>query len=155
MNRPVGITVVAILMCLGGALLALGSVMFFVLGKTAVTFGNEGPMSALFAGMGAVGGVIFLALAVIYAVLAVSLWRLRAWARPASVAFIGIGQMFALLGILRSMPHPSSGALTWQIFVVVVDLAILWYLTTAHIVKVFSDQAARKPDMGALVKLAR
>jgi|SRR5215469_6665691 len=152
MTRPIGVTVVSILMCLGAGLLALGSLAYFTLGKTTVTFGNEGPMSALFARMGAFGGGLFLALAIIYVTLAICLWELRALARTTSIAFIGLGQLFALLGILRSLPHPHPGVLAWQIFVVLTDVGILWYLSTARIVKIFSSEASTKAGVGAVVK---
>jgi hypothetical protein len=152
MKRPGGIIAVSVLMCLGASLLALGSVAFFVFGEMAVTLGNEGPMSALFAGMGTVGAVIFVTLAVIYTVLAISLWQLRWWARGASIAFIGLGLLFAVLGILRSLPHPLLGVLAWQIFVIVVDLGILSYLSEPHVVRLFAAQPAVKPPGEPVVK---
>jgi hypothetical protein len=37
MKRPFGVTIVAVLMCIGAGLLAIGSLGFFVLGGAAVT----------------------------------------------------------------------------------------------------------------------
>jgi len=65
------------------------------------------------------------------------LWRPRAWARTASITCIGFGMIFALLGILLSLPDPFVGVLAWQVFVVAVDLGFLLYLTRPHVAKAF------------------
>lgn len=141
MHKTIGVIVVAMLMFSGAAILAVGCTMLLLLGVPAVTLRDGGPMSALFAGMGTYGAVLFLVLACIYVVLAVSLLELRTWARPLSVYFIGIGLTFALVGIIVSLPHPALGVLAWQSFVIAVDLGILRYLTRPHVKQNFSRPA--------------
>ncbi|MGA7920874.1 MAG: hypothetical protein WCA38_14510 [Candidatus Acidiferrales bacterium] len=151
MRRPFGVSVVVILMGLGAGILLIGCVTLFSLGRLAVTLGDEGPMSALFAGMGVFGGIFFLLLAVVYGVLAVCLWQLRSWARPASVVCIAIGLMFAIIGILESMPNPVTGVLAWQIFVAAVDLGILGYLSRPSVVQAFEGHG--RVESPALIPL--
>jgi hypothetical protein len=140
MKRPFGVTVVAVLMCIGAGLLALGSLGFFVLGGVAATAGAGGPTSQLFSEMGAIGAGIFLVLAVAYAFLAIYIFRLAYWVRPAAIVSIAVGLLFAAIGILASLPHPDFMVLAWQVFVIVVDVCIVWYLTTPHVKDAFAAQ---------------
>ena len=140
MKRPFGVTLVAVLMFIGAGLLALGSLAFFALGAIAVSAGPGGPMSQLFLEMGTVGAGIFLALAVAYATLAIFMWRLVSWARLAATVFIAVGLLFAVIGILASLPHPDIMVLAWQLFVIAVDAWILWYLARPHVKDAFDAQ---------------
>lgn len=140
MKRPFGVTVVAILMWIGAGLLAVGSLAFFTLGASAVTAGPGGPMSQLFLELGTVGAGIFLALAVVYASLAIFMWRLVYWARFAATVFIAVGLLFAVIGILVSLPHPDIMVLSWQLFVIAVDACILWYVARPHVKDAFDAQ---------------
>lgn len=149
MKRPFGVTVVAALMCIGAALLAVGFLAFFLLGALAVTAGAEGPMSQLFLELGTVGAGIFLALAVAYATLAILMWRLVHWARLAAIVFIAVGLLFAVIGILASLPHPEIMVFAGQLFVIAVDVWILWYLRRPHVKDAF---AAQRNHPGARVE---
>ena len=140
MKRPIGVTVVAVLMCIGAGLLALGSLAFFALGAIAVSVGPGGPMSQLFLETGTVGAGIFLVLAIAYATLAILIWRLVYWARLAATVFIAVGSLFAVIGILISLPHPDIMVFTWQLFVIAVDAWILWYLARPHVKDAFDAQ---------------
>jgi hypothetical protein len=140
MKRPLGVTVVAVLMCIGAGLLALGSLAFFALGAIAVTAGAEGPMSQLFFEMRTVGTGIFLAFALAYATLAILMWRLVYWARLAATVFIAVGLLFAVIGILASWQHPDAMVFCWQLFVIAVDAWILWYLARPHVKDAFTAQ---------------
>jgi hypothetical protein len=140
MKRPFGLTVVAVLMSIGAGLLALGSLAFFALGAIAVSAGPGGPMSQLFLEMGTVGAGIFLVLAIAYATLAILIWRLVYWARLAATVFIAVGLLFAVIGILASLPHPDIMVFTWQLFVIAVDAWILWYLARPHVKDAFDAQ---------------
>jgi nitroimidazol reductase NimA-like FMN-containing flavoprotein (pyridoxamine 5'-phosphate oxidase superfamily) len=137
-KRPAGVIVVAVLMCIGAGLLALGSLAFFALGEAALTAGAEGPMSELFSEMGAFGAGTFLALAVAYAVLAICVFRLVHWAQVAAVVLISVGLGLAAIGVFVSFPHPNLMVFAWQIFVIAVDTWIVWYLTRPHVKRAFA-----------------
>jgi hypothetical protein len=140
MKRPFGVTVVAVPMCIGAGLLALGSLGFFVLGGVAVTAGAGGPTSQLFSTMGAIGAGLFPVLAVIYATLAIYMFRLVHWVRLPAVVLIAVGLLFAVIGILVSLPHSDLLAFVWQLFVIAVDAYILWYLMTPNVKDAFAAQ---------------
>jgi len=125
-------------MCIGAGLLAIGSLGFFVLGGTAVTSRAGGPTSQLFSEMGSIGASLFTILAVIYATLAIYMFRLVSWARLAAITFISIGLFFAAIGIIGSLPHPDFMVLAWQLFVIAVDAWILRYLATPHVKDAFA-----------------
>jgi hypothetical protein len=138
MKRPFGVTVVAVLMCIGAALLALGSLAFFMLGAVAVTEGAHGPLAQLYLGVGALGAGIFLVRAVANATVAIYMWRLVYWARLAAIAFTALGLLFAVIGILASLPHPAIMVVAWQVFVIAIDVWILWYLMRPHVKDAFA-----------------
>ena len=143
MKRPYRVTVVAVLMCIGAALLALGSLGFFLFGGTVVTTGTGGPTSQLFSEMGGIGAGIFLALGVVYATLAIYMFRLVRWVRRAAIAFIAVGLLFAVIGILVSLAHPDLMVFVWQLFVIAVDAYTLRYLMTPHVKDAFASQGHR------------
>ncbi len=149
MKRPLGVTVVSVLMFVGAGLLALGSLGFFVFGGAVVAAGAGGPTSQLLSGMGALGAGIFLVLAVIYAALAICVLGLVYWARLASIVFIAVGLLFAAIGIAVSLPHPDFMVLAWQLFVIAVDAWILRYLATQHTKEAF---AAHRHFPGAQIE---
>jgi len=138
MKRPLGVIVVAILMFMGGGVLAVGSWMYFLLGAAAVTAGAEGPMSRLFSDMGTIGVAIFAILAAAYLILAISIFRLVYWARVAAIVSIGFGLLFAIIGILVSFPRPDMMVFGWQLFVIAADIWILAYLMRPHVREVFN-----------------
>jgi nitroimidazol reductase NimA-like FMN-containing flavoprotein (pyridoxamine 5'-phosphate oxidase superfamily) len=138
MKRPFGLTVVAVLMCVGAGLLALGSLAFFMLGAPAVTTGGGGPLSQLLSGMGTIGAGIFQAFAIACVTVAIYTLKLAYWARYAAIVFIAAGLLFAVIGILASLPHPDIMVGAWPIFVIAVDLWILWYLTRPHVKDAFA-----------------
>jgi len=148
-KRPFGVTAVAVLLCIGAALLALGSLGFFVLGRGAVTSGAGGPMSQLFSEMGTTGAGIFLVLAAAYATLAIYLVSLTSWARLATIGFIALGALFAVIGILASLPRPDFLVFAWQLVVIAVDVWIMWHLLRPHIKNAF---AVRRRHNGVRVE---
>jgi hypothetical protein len=131
---------IAVLMSVGAGLLALGSLAFFALGAVAVTAGADGPLSQLYLKMGALGAGIFLVLSVAYAALAICMFRLVYWARLAAIVSIAVGLLFAVGGILASFPRPAIMVFAWQVFVIAVDVWILWYLMRPHVKDAFAAQ---------------
>jgi nitroimidazol reductase NimA-like FMN-containing flavoprotein (pyridoxamine 5'-phosphate oxidase superfamily) len=154
MKRPFSVIVIAILMSIEAALLAVGSLAFLALGRLAVTAGVEGPMPQLFSEMGTIGAGILLFLAVAYALLAIYVLRLVYWARLAATVLISTGLLLAAIGILTSMPHPKVLVFAWQIFVIAVDVCILWYLTRPRVKEAFAAPQ-RHPDVRALDQTQR
>jgi hypothetical protein len=137
MVRPTGVTIIAVLMFLGAAFLALGSLAFFFVGGMAMTGGDAGElMSAVFAGMGMSGGIFFLLLASVYAVLAIDLLKLLNWARLACMAVIVIGTLVAI-GVFASIAHLATAVVALQLLVIALEVWVVWYLVRPHVQQAF------------------
>jgi hypothetical protein len=142
MARPTGVTIIAVLMSIGAAFLTLGSLASFLVCGMVVTGGNAGePLSAAFAGMGVSGGIFLLLLAGVYIVLATDLLKLLNWARLACMTVIAIGALVAI-GVLASMAHLAIEVIVMQLFVIALDVWILWYLVRPHVKQAFGALAA-------------
>jgi nucleotide-binding universal stress UspA family protein len=143
---PFGVTVVAALIFCGAALLAIGCVAFFVFGHVAVTFGGQGPMSSLLAGMGAGGAAFFLILAGAYSILASFLLKMRVWARRVTIYFVATGLVFAAIGIVQSLGKHVPAVLAWQVLVVIVQVGIIWYLSRERTAQIFAASSPEKTE---------
>ena len=104
MNRPIGVTVAAVLTFSGAILLALASCAFFVVGVMVVT-GDEGraPVSIAIAGMALAGAFMLLILALAAGCAAMNARELRDWARTVSLTEIVAGIRENLLSIFASI----------------------------------------------------
>ncbi|MFZ1974718.1 MAG: hypothetical protein WBV36_11075 [Terriglobales bacterium] len=77
MKRPIGVTIIAILTFCAAAILAVGSVAFFVVAVMGMTGADSGdPVSVAIAGMGAAGGFLLLVLAGIAVCMAIGVLKL-------------------------------------------------------------------------------
>ncbi|MGB2889163.1 MAG: hypothetical protein WBC04_15820 [Candidatus Acidiferrales bacterium] len=142
MARPTGVTIIAVLMFIGAEFLALGSLASFLVCGMVVTGGNAGePLSAAFAGMSVSGGIFLLLLAGVYVVLAIDLLKLFNWARLTCMAVVAIGALVAT-GVFASMAHLAIEAIVMQLFVIALDVWILWYLVRPHVKQAFGALAA-------------
>jgi len=104
MNRPIGVTVAAVLTFSGAILLALASCAFFVVGVMVVT-GDEGraPVSIAIAGMALAGAFMLLILALAAGCAAMNARELRDWARTVSLTEIVAGIRENLRSIFASI----------------------------------------------------
>jgi hypothetical protein len=104
MQRPLGVTVAAVLTFSGAMLLALASCAFFAIGVMVVT-GDEGraPVSEAIAGMALAGSFLLLILALVAGYMSFNIVELREWARAISLSEIAAGTKEGLLGIFASI----------------------------------------------------
>lgn len=104
MKRPIGVTIIAVLTFCAAAILAMGSVVFFVVAVMGMTGADSGdPVSVAIAGMGVAGGFSLLVLAGIAVCLALGVLDLREWARIVSIGSVavGMGCMIVSLAVFR------------------------------------------------------
>ena len=104
MKRPIGVTIIAVLTFCAAAILAVGSVAFFVVAVMGMTGADSGdPVSVAIAGMGVAGGFSLLVLAGIAVCLALGVLDLREWARIVSIGSVavGMGCMIVSLAVFR------------------------------------------------------
>lgn len=125
MNRPTGVTVLAILAFIGGCITLMGGLLLSLMGGAIGAMG--GPV---FAAIGAFAGIIFLVLGALYFVVGFGLWTLKSWAWMLAVILAGIGLALNLLQAL-------SGEIVGGTFGLIVNGVVLWYMTRPHVKAAF------------------
>src|SRR3989304_3115556 len=104
MDRPTGVTILAVLNFIGAAfyiLLGLGFMLGMgILGGIIGQAGGEGSAGAMgmLMGLGVVAGVIFIVLSLIPLLIGWGLWKLKNWARIISIVLFALGALAALAG---------------------------------------------------------
>jgi len=142
MNRPTGVTLIAIATFSGAAILALGSFAFFFVAVMAISGGDGGdPVSAAIAGMGLAGGFSLLVLAGVAGCLALGVLQLCEWARIVSISCIAIGIACTVVSILTFAGYPVVPLTPMILGHIVVIGAAGWsiaYLARPEVKQVFS-----------------
>jgi len=141
MERPTGVTILAVLNFVGALLCVLGALLFFLglglAGAGAKTTGAGTGGMALLMGLGAVGGVIILIFGAIAVLVGVGLWKLRNWARILTIVLTALSLLFAVLGLLTSLLHFQLFALVFRLVFVAIYALILWYMFQPHVKQAF------------------
>ena len=137
MERPTGVSVLAILSFIGAALTVLVALLFMMSGAVISQMVGGGSGSAMFVGMGAIGGVFILGFAILYVVVGFGLWTLKSWGRLLMVILAAIGLAFGVLGLVSALMHLRTMVLVWQLIVCAIDLWIVTYLQKPHVKQAF------------------
>ena len=140
MERPVGVTIIAVLYFLGTAFFGLCGLLFFVGGSLLSSMahsGSLGPGSALFAMGGAVIGAIFLVIALIELAIGIGFIKLQNWARVTAIIFTGIAVLFGVLGMLSLLAHLVILLMFFRVVVLAIQVRILYYLFQPHVKQAF------------------
>jgi hypothetical protein len=142
MKRPIGVTIIAILMFFGATILALGSVAFFFVAVMGMTGGDAGePVSVAISGMGVAGGFLLLVLGGVAACLAMGVLELRAWARVVSIASIAAGIGYTILSLFAFREYvviPVGPSIICHLLVLTTAGWMLAYLLHPQVKQVFS-----------------
>jgi hypothetical protein len=135
MNRPTGVTVIAVLHFLGAGFFALFACLFLVGGGLAARF--MPPDAAIPAGIaaavGGLGAIVFLICAAIYVATGIGLLKLKEWAR---IVAIVIAALFLVGGLLAMMRFH-----VFALIRVAISGVIIWYLLQPHVVAAFRTSA--------------
>ena len=116
MNRPIGITVIAILMFLVAVLLVLASTACFFVGVMNVTAADShDPVTAAIIGMTLAAGFSLLLLAAVNVTLGIGVLQLRETARRLCMASISIGVALSLAALFVLVLHPPAGRDLWGV----------------------------------------
>jgi len=138
MNRPVGVTIIAILQFLGAALLVLvgiamivgggmiGAILGSAMGQNSQIPG--GSLTGIMAGLGIVVAAVFFVFAAISAVLGWGMWSLKNWARIITMVFSCIGLLFGGLGLIFALMRFNMFSLVFVMIRLAINGLILWYL---------------------------
>jgi hypothetical protein len=124
--RPMGLTILAVLAAIGGVLGILAGVALVGLGGAAAASSG----SAAFLGLGAVAGIIVLALGIANLAFAYGAWTLKPWAWPLGVALQILSLVWSGLAVLQ-------GDIAGQVISIVIAAIILYYLFQPNIKALF------------------
>ena len=125
MQRPTGITVMAVLSAIGGVFGLLASLALLGLGAAATATGGLGGLAFL-------AGIIILAYSILSLVLAYGFWTLKPWAWP-----LGIGvQVLGIIQAVLQFMNNSTNVVSLVISLAIAGV-ILWYLYQPHVKAAF------------------
>jgi len=125
MQRPLGVTLIAILSAIGGVFGLLAALALLGAGAAVSTATGLG-------GLTFVAGVIILAYAVLSLVLAYGFWNLKPWAWPLGV---GVQALGVVQSVLQFMNDGSN--VVGLVFSLAIAGIILWYLFQPHVKAAF------------------
>src|ERR1700691_909464 len=139
MQRPIGVTVIAILMFLGAALLVLGSAVCFFVGVISFTGAEvRDPVTAAIVGMALAAGFSFLLLAAIYVTLGIGVLQLRETARQLCMASISLAVALTLAALFVLVLHPPASLIAAQLLFMAAYIGTLAYLVSARVRHAFT-----------------
>ncbi|HXX71305.1 MAG TPA: hypothetical protein VEI55_03370 [Candidatus Acidoferrum sp.] len=137
MERPTGVTVIAVLAFIGAFCLFFAAFGMFLGGAILSSLANR-PGLGMIAGMGgAIVGVVFLGVAAVYLVLGIGLWKLQNWARIVTVILVGLGLLFNAFSLLHSVLHLHVILFFMQAVVTAIDVWVVVYLLTPNVRQAF------------------
>ena len=145
MNRPLGVTLIAILTVIVAALLALSCLAFAFIAIMTMTGDGFDPATTAITGMAIGGSISLIILAGVAAGLAIALFELREWAWSASIISIGLGTVGTVLGLFafrRFFLMPIALSLLCHLCVVAIAVYMLSYLLKPAVRQAFTTSNA-------------
>lgn len=139
MQRPTGVTVLAILSFLGAGCLVILGLLAFAGGALLATMLRSSMPAGLMAGVTSVIGVFCLLFAALYVVTGIGLWTLKPWGRILTIILVSLGLLFGVIGLLTGMMHFMIGLVIWRVFWCAIDVLILWYMFTPEVKRAFGE----------------
>ncbi len=137
MERPTGVTILAVLGFIGAGMLVLAALAMLVGGAMVANMAAR-PGLAMIGGVGgAIVAVVFLGIAALYLVVALGFLKLQNWARVLTIVLCGVGVLFNGLGVLNALVHFHVVIVVWQAIVVAIDLWVMLYLLKPHVKQAF------------------
>jgi len=132
-QRPLGITILAILGIIGGVLGLLGGCGAIAGGALVGALGAQAGVGAVAAGGGLLGllGIVALAMAVGWIAFGIGAWTLKPWAWMLGLILVGVSIVVALVTVL------TSGDFGSQIIGLAIDAVIVYYLMTPEVKQAF------------------
>jgi len=138
MERPTGVTILAVLCFVFAGLALLAALALMFLGGMFAQVVESSGMGAMLAGAGAFVGVLVLILAGLYFLVGFGLWKLKSWGRILALVLVALGLISAAMGLFSSLSPFQAGVFAWQLFVCLLDIWIIVYLLKPHVKQAFS-----------------
>ena len=122
MERPTGVTILAVVAFIFGAAFALGALGMFLGGAVLSRMGNSGGLGMLAGVGGAILGVVCLGFAAVYIVDAMGLLKVANWARILTIILVGLSLLRSTFGMMRSLGHLNPIALCFTLIIAAIDV---------------------------------
>lgn len=146
MPRPIGVTLLAILVLAASALYLLLGVLL-ALGWAPVPPQIQLPPEAQ-----EVLPIALLIAGALGLAVGLGLWYLMRWARIVAIIVVGLGVLAAIFGVGSAVSSGTPGQIAWSFVSLGIRCLILWYLLQPHVKQAFSgrpvEAAAPLPPMG-------
>jgi hypothetical protein len=139
-QRPAGVTIIAILGIIFGALAALVGLWTWF-GAAMFTAMAHRPMGMMIGMNGAFAGIVLVAIAALVIVTSVGLLRLQEWARVLMIVLNAVHLVVAALGLLEAFRHIHTlfffGMMLRHIVMIAIGVWIIVYLIQPHVKQAF------------------
>lgn len=139
MERPAGVTVLAVLSFLGAAFLLIAGLLSFAGGGLIAGALRDSVGAGVMAGIIGAIGIIMLLFAALYFITGYGLWALKPWGRMLTIILVGISLAFGVLGLLGGMMHFRVMLVMWRMFWCAIDVLVLWYMFTPEVKRAFGE----------------
>jgi len=138
MERPAGVTILAVLYFIGVAFAGLAGLLFILGGSMLSGLArSSGPGAGIFALGGAIVGMLCLGFALLYLLLGIGFIKLQNWARIVTIILTGLSVLLGLLGLFGSLLHLNVLVLVYQLIVVGIEVWIVVYLFKPQVKQAF------------------
>ena len=142
MERPLGVTILAILHFIGvffaicaGLLMILGMGFFAAALARAANIGSGG--AGIIAGLGVVLAIFAFIGAAISGLIGWGLWNLKNWARITAMVFAVLGMLGGVGSLMFALTHFNPFFLSTGIVRAAIAVLIFWYLNQPHVKTAF------------------
>jgi hypothetical protein len=136
MQRPIGVTILAVLGFVGAATLFAAGLMLCLGGAMLSRMANR-PMGMMLGMGGAVVGAFVLFLAGLYLVTSIGLLSLQNWARILLVILIALSLVSSAFGLLGALAHFRIFLFFWRAIFAAIEVWILMYLFQPNVKQAF------------------
>lgn len=144
MQRPTGVTIIAVLGIIFGALVALAGLWTLVGGALVSSMAHR-PIGMMMGMGGALAGVVLLGLAALVIVTSVGLLKLQEWARVLAIVLNAVHLLVAALGLMDAFRNIHMlfffGVMLRHIVMIVIGVWIIVYLIQPKVKQAFRGPA--------------
>jgi hypothetical protein len=137
MERPAGVTILAVVAFIFGGCLTLAGLGMVLGGAALSRMANSGGLGMLAGVGGAILGAVFFGFAVVYIVDGIGLMKVANWARILTIILVGLNLLRSAFTMLRSVAHPHPVGIFFTLVFVAIDIWILVYLFKAEVKQAF------------------
>jgi hypothetical protein len=148
MQRPAGVTVIAVLDFIGAGFCVIAALLMFMGGSMLASFfgaaaanGATGaaPAAGIMASIGIIAGVIVLCFGALAVFVALGLLKLKNWARITTIVLAALGLLSSLRNLIAAF---HGGGMVVTIIILAYYIWVIWYMLQPNVKAAFGQTAA-------------